>query len=67
MVNALLMWSLESPCRLSEIQSGFRKSHSTLDHLVRFEAFIRETFVKKEHVLTIFFDPEKVLRYDVTS
>ena len=48
MINARLMWSLESQC-------GFRKNHSTLDHLVRFETFIRNAFVKKEHVLTIFF------------
>ena len=30
-----------------------------LDHHVRFETFIRDAFVKKEHILTIFFDPEK--------
>ena len=30
-----------------------------LDHLIRFEMFIRNAFIKKEHVLTIFFDLEK--------
>ena len=59
MINARLMWSLESQGLLSEEQCGFRKNHSTLDHLVRFETFIRNAFVKKEHVLTIFFDLEK--------
>ena len=59
MINARLMWSLESQGLLSEKQCGFRKTRSTLDHLVRFEAFIRNAFVKKEHVLTIFFDLEK--------
>ena len=64
MINARLMWSLESQGLLSEKQCGFRKNHNTLDHLVRFETFIRNSFVKKEHVLTIFFDLEKV--YDTT-
>ena len=59
MINACLMWSLKSQGLLSEKQCGFRKNHSTLDHLVRFEMFIRNAFVKKEHVLTIFFDLEK--------
>ena len=43
---------------------GFRKNHSTLDHLVHFETFIRNAFVEKEHVLTIFLDLEKA--YDTT-
>ena len=30
-----------------------------LDHLVHFKTFIRNAFVKKEHVLTISFDLEK--------
>ena len=52
------MWSLESQGLLSEKQCGFRKNHSTLDHLVRFETFIRNALIKKEHVLNIFFDLE---------
>ena len=59
MINARLMWSLESQGLLSEKQCGFRKNHSKLDHFVRFEIFIRNAFVKKEHVLAIFFDLEK--------
>ena len=35
-----------------------------LDHLVRFETFIRDAFVLKQHLLTIFFDLEKA--YDAT-
>ena len=64
MISARLMWSLESQGLLSEKQSSFRKNHNTFDHLVHFETFIRYSFVKKEHVLTIFFDLEKV--YDTT-
>ena len=64
MINTRLMWSLESQGLLSEKQCGFRKNHSTLDHLICFEMFIRNAFIKKEHVLTIFFDLEKA--YDTT-
>ena len=63
MINARFMWSLESQGLLSEKQCGFRKNHSTLDNLVRFKTFIRNAFVKKEQVLTIFFDLEKA--YDI--
>ena len=58
MVNARLMWCLESEGHLSDVQCGFRKNRSTVDHLVRFESFVREAFIKKEHV-AIFFDLEK--------
>ena len=64
MVNSRLMWFLESEGALSPLQCGFRSNHSTLDHLVRFESFIRNAFVNKEHVLVIFFDLEKA--YDTT-
>ena len=68
MINARLMWSLESEGLLSEKQCGFRKNHNMLDHLVRFETFIRNAFVetktKTKHVITIFFDLEKA--YDTT-
>ena len=56
------MWSLEPQGLLSKKQCDFRKNHSTLDHLIRFETFIRNAFVKKEHILTIFFDLEKAQR-----
>ena len=59
MINTRLVWSLESQGLLSEKQWDFRKNCSTLDHLVCFETFIRNAFVKKEHVLIIFFDLEK--------
>ena len=62
MINVHLMWSLESQGLLSEKQCGFRKNHSTLDHLIHFETFIRNAFVKKEHILTIFFDREAFWR-----
>ena len=54
MVNAQLMWCLESKGHLADVQCGFRKNRSTVDHLVRFESFVREAFIKKEHVVAIF-------------
>jgi hypothetical protein len=34
-------------------------SRNTLDHLVRFVTFIRNAFAKKEHAMSIFFDPKR--------
>ena len=59
-----MVWVLESKKLLSKFQCGFRKDHSTLDHLVRFEHFIREAFARKKQVLAVFFDLEKA--YDTT-
>ena len=59
MVNARLVLSLESQDLLTEIQCGFRKNRSTLDHLVRFETFIRNAFVQKQHIMLFWFDMEK--------
>jgi len=67
MINVRLIWSLESQGLLSKKLCSIRKSHSPLDHLVCFEMFIRNAIVKKEHVLTIFFDLEKIPQnYDTT-
>ncbi|GFO15215.1 Pol-like protein [Plakobranchus ocellatus] len=64
MVNDRLVHVLESRNLLSNVQCGFRKDHSTLDHLVRLETFIKKTFVRKKQVLAVFFDLEKA--YDTT-
>ena len=64
MINARLVWFLESNVLLSNIQCGFRQGRRTLDHLVRFETFIRNAFAKKEHAVSVFFDLEKA--YDTT-
>ena len=42
MINDRLVWYLESSSLIVEAQSGFRKTRSTMDHLVRFETFVRE-------------------------
>ena len=64
MINNRLIWKLESEGHLTSVQCGFRKGRSTVDHLVRFESFIRGAFVKKQHAVAIFFDLEKA--YDTT-
>ena len=64
MINTRLLWKLESEGLLTPVQCGFRKNRSTVDHLIRFESFIRGAFVKKQHAVAIFFDLEKA--YDTT-
>ena len=64
MINARLVYFLESNNLINPLQSGFRHGRSTTDHLVRFETFIRNAFIKKEHLVAVFFDLEKA--YDTT-
>ena len=65
MINARLVWFLESNGLLSNIQCGFRQGRSTLDHLVRFETFIRNAFAKKEHAVSIFFRFRNSIRHNM--
>ena len=60
MVNDRLVWTLERERLISEYQCGFRRGRSTLDHLVRFETFLRNAFIRKQHAVAMFFDLEKV-------
>ena len=64
MINDRLTWFLESNNIITNFQSGFRYQRGTNDHLVRLETFIREAFIKKEHLVAVFFDLEKA--YDTT-
>ena len=59
MINDRLTWFLQANNIISDCQSGSRLHRSANDHLVRLETFIREAFIKKEHLVTIFFDFEK--------
>ena len=59
-----LIWYFEHNKILTDIQCGFRKRKSTVDHLVRLESFIRDAFLNKQEVVSIFFDLEKA--YDTT-
>ncbi len=64
MVNNRLMYFLETNNHLSPYQSGFRKGRSTLDNIVNLESRIRNAFVKRNHLISVFFDIEKA--YDRT-
>ena len=64
MINKRLTWVLESNYHILWFQSGFRSDRSTIDNLVRLETFIRDAFIKKEHVVAVFFYLEKA--YDTT-
>ena len=64
LVYKRLIWFLETNKKLSRFQSGFRKNRSTLDQLVRLETFIRNAFIRGEHVTVVFFDIEKA--FDTT-
>ena len=59
MINTRLVWYLEFNNLISPVHSGFHSERSTNDNLVRLETFIRDAFVKKEHVVAVFFDLEK--------
>ena len=63
MINKRLVLYLESNNLITKFQSGFRAERSTNDNLVRLETFIRDAFIKREHVVAVFFDLEKSLRY----
>ena len=63
-INYTTYCHLEINNLISPVGSGFRSERSTNDNLVRLETFIRDAFVKKEHVVAVFFDLEKA--YDTT-
>jgi len=58
------MLYLERHNLISPVQNGFRKNGSTVDHIVRFESYLREAFVRQSHTVAIFFDIDKA--YDTT-
>ena len=46
---------------ISPVQSGFRSERSTNDYLIRLETFMRDAFVKKEHVVAVFLTWKKLM------
>ncbi|GBN84963.1 putative RNA-directed DNA polymerase from transposon BS [Araneus ventricosus] len=64
MVNARLVYQLEKTRCIPTFQSGFRKGRSTLDNIINLETQIRNAFVRRNHLVSIFFDIEKA--YDHT-
>ena len=49
---------------ITEHHSAFRRHRSTVDNLVTLETSIRDAFVGRKHLVSIFFDLEKA--YDTT-
>ncbi|GFX80846.1 probable RNA-directed DNA polymerase from transposon X-element [Trichonephila clavipes] len=64
MVNARFVFTLEKNKCIPLFQSGFRKGRSTLDNIIQLENKIRNAFVRRNHLVSIFFDIEKA--YDRT-
>ena len=64
MINRRLTDYFDMNKSLTNIQCGGRSKRSTIDHLVRLEHSIRESFAHGEHTVSIFFDIEKA--YDLT-
>ncbi|GFX38960.1 probable RNA-directed DNA polymerase from transposon X-element [Trichonephila clavipes] len=58
MVNARLVYQLEKNKCIPLFQSGFRKGRSTLDNIIQLENKIRNAFVRRNHLVSIFFDIE---------
>ena len=62
MINDRLVLFPESSTLITGAPSGFRKNKKhicTMDHLVRFETYVRYIFLNGEHVVSTFFDFEK--------
>ena len=54
MVNSCLTWYLERHLVIPEYQSGFRRRRSTVDNLVTLQTSIRDAFVGRKHMVSIF-------------
>ena len=58
MVNARLTWFLEAQGFISNMQCGFRKHRSSVDHVLTLDSAIRADWEKSRHVGAVFFDIE---------
>ena len=63
-VNNRLTYYLETNNLISPLQSGFRKGRSTTDNILLLETSIRNAFLRRNHLVSIFFDLNKA--YDRT-
>ena len=64
MINRRLVEYLENNKMLARIQCGFRRYRATIDHLVRFDTYVRKALAGKLCIMAVFFDLEKA--YDMT-
>ena len=54
-----LTWYLEKYQLLSNVQTGFRKNHSTIDQIIRLQDIINRNLPNHSHTVGIFLDFEK--------
>ena len=59
MINNRLIWCLESQNLMVSHQAGFRKHHSTIDHLVYLGNAIANGFQARKHLVAVIFTLEK--------
>ncbi|GBM88353.1 putative RNA-directed DNA polymerase from transposon X-element, partial [Araneus ventricosus] len=64
MVNSRLVHCLEESGLLSKFQSGFRHGRVTIDIVLQLETVIRDAYVTKKHLVSVFVDMDKA--YDRT-
>ena len=55
MVNHRLVWYLKTNNLIRKAQCGYQKNCGCIDHLTNLESYIREAFIRGEHVITVFF------------
>ena len=58
-INKRLVEFMEINRLFSPTQCGFRKNRSTIEHLVRLDAYVRKSLANNQRVVSIFFDMEK--------
>lgn len=54
-----LTWYLEENKLICKNQSGFRKGHSTIDHIAKLKVDIKNAFLNKQHLIAITLDINK--------
>jgi len=65
MINNRLVWYLRRNKIITPAQCGFCKGRSTNDQLVRFECFVTEAFIHKQHATGVVSDLEKAYNMEV--
>ena len=56
MASKRLTYTIEQNKLISKYQCGFRKNHTSTDHLIRIESDIRKAFNHKQHTTAVFLD-----------
>ena len=59
MIYNRLQQYLEHNKLLTNVQCGFRKTRSTVEHLIRLDTFIRQGMADNKHTVAVMFDLEK--------